>query len=297
VQFGALRTDEIEPGIGGGNSEVGVSAGEITGGQSVNAAIKIKKRAGGAPAVPRLRLACAIVTFFAMVVSTFAADTAAFDTANKLYEQGKFAEAAAAYKQMIQSGTVSSAVYFNLGNAYFKAGQLGQAIAAIREAENLTPRDPDVRANLQFIRAKVQAPTGAPATWQQWLTTLTLNEWAILTAAIVWLWLGLWIVIQFRPKLAQSVRPLLWCGGAAILLCGGCMYAAWTSESTKTAIVVAKDVILHNGPLDEAPTAATVHDGAELNVLDTKNDWLQVRVDNQRVGWLKREQVIVASGA
>jgi tetratricopeptide (TPR) repeat protein len=255
------------------------------------------QRVGETPGLPGLRIACAVVTFFALMLSSFAADTsAAFDSANKLYEQGKFVEAAAAYKQMIQAGTVSSAVYFNLGNAYFKAGQLGQAIAAIREAENLTPRDADVRANLQFIRGKVQAPTGAPTSWQQWLTTLTLNEWAILTTTIVWVWLALWILIQFRPKLVQSLRMVLWCGGVAILVCGGCTYAAWSGESTKTAIVVVKDVILHNGPLDEAPTAATVHDGAELTVLDTKNDWLQVRVDNQRVGWLKREQVIVASG-
>lgn len=219
-----------------------------------------------------------------------------FDSANRLYEQGKFTESAAAYEKMIQSGTVSSAVYFNLGNAYFKSGQLGRAIAAIREAENLTPRDPDVRANLQFVRARVQAPTGSPASWQQWLTTLTLNEWAILAAVVLWIWVALWVLIQFRPQLKQTLSVALWCGGVAVFVCGGCTYAAWSSESTKTVIIIAKDASLHNGPLEEAPTTVTVHDGAELTVLDTKNDWLQVRVDNQRVGWVKREQVTLASG-
>ncbi len=244
-----------------------------------------------------LKTAWVLVVLFAVTLSGVAADvSAAFDSANKLYEQGKFTEASAAYEKMIQSGSVSPAVYFNLGNACFKSGQLGRAIAALREAENLTPRDPDVRANLQFIRARVQAPTGAPASWKQWLTTLTLNEWAVLSAIIVWIWLGLWILIQFRPQLKQSLRALLLCGGAAIFVCGGCTYAAWSSESTQTAIVVAKDAILHNGPLEEAPPAATVHDGAELTVLDTKNDWLQVRVDNQHAGWIKREQVAIAAG-
>lgn len=240
----------------------------------------------------------AILLFiFALTFSSFAADVSAeFDSANKLYGQGKFTEATAAYEKMIQSGTVSSAVYFNLGNAYFKSGQLGRAIAAIRQAENLTPRDPDVRANLQFIRARVQAPTGSPASWQQWLTTLTVNEWAILTAVIVWIWLTVWVLIQFRPQLIQTFRMALWCGGAGILILGGCTYAAWSSKSTKTAIVIAKDASLHNGPLEEAPTTTTVHDGAELTVIDTKNNWLQVRVDGQRVGWVKREQVTVASG-
>jgi len=242
-----------------------------------------------------------VVLFFLQPFASHAGDvfheiSANFDAANKLYELGKFTDAAAAYENMIHAGAASSAVYFNLGNAYFKSGQLGKAIAATREAENLTPRDPDVRANLQFIRARVQAPTGSPASWQQWLKTLTLNEWAVLTAVIVWVWLGLWILIQFRPQLKQALRAALWCGGVAVFVFSGCTYAAWSSESTKTAIIITKDAVLHNGPLDEAPTTATVHDGAELPVLDTKNDWLQVRVDNQRVGWVKREQVTLTSG-
>ena len=263
----------------------------------MNGRSKLKQPAGGTPALPGWRAVLALAFLFVLALSSSAADaSSSFDAANKLYEQGKFPEAEAAYKQMIQSGTVSPAIYFNLGNACFKSGQLGWAIAALRHAEDLSPRDPDVRANLQFIRSRVQAPTGVSASWRQWLTTLSVNEWAILCAVIVWIWLGLWMAIQFRPQLKQSVRALLWCGGVAIFICGGCTYAAWSTESTKTAIVVVKDAVLHNGPLDEAPAGVTVHDGAELTVLDTKNDWLQVRVDNQRAGWIKHEQVAVASG-
>src|SRR5689334_21968587 len=60
---------------------------------------------------------------------------AAFDSANKLYEQGKFTEAASAYEKMVQTGQASAAVYYNLGNAFFKAGQIGRAIAAYNAAE------------------------------------------------------------------------------------------------------------------------------------------------------------------
>jgi tetratricopeptide (TPR) repeat protein len=260
----------------------------------MNRGSKIKRFVGGMLVVPGMVLAL----FFVLTLPGFGADiSATFDSANKLYEQGKFTDAVAAYNKLVQAGTVSPAIYFNLGNAYFKSGQVGRAIAAFREAENLAPRDPDVRANLQFIRARVQAPSASPTvSWQQWLTTLTVNEWAILSVIILWVWLGLWVLIQFRPQLKQSLRVVLWCGGAAIFICGGCTYAAWSSESRKTAIVVAKDAMLHNGPLEEAPATITVHDGAELPVIDTKNDWLQVRVDNQHVGWLKREQVALGSG-
>jgi tetratricopeptide (TPR) repeat protein len=259
--------------------------------------MQISKLASGTLAVPGWRAALISVLLLVLTFTVSAADiSASFDSANKLYGQGKFSEAAAAYETMIHSGAVSPAVYFNLGNAYFKSGQLGRAIAALRQAESLTPRDPDVRADLQFIRARVQGPTISPAGWQRWFATLTVNEWAMLTAAALWVWLALAIVTQFRPALKQSLRALLWCGGIATFVCGGCLSTAWSSDSTKTAIVTAKDAVVHNGPLDEAPGGATVHDGAELPVLDTKNDWLQVQVDNQRIGWLKREQIVLASG-
>ena len=78
--------------------------------------------------------------------------SALFDAGNKLYEQGKYGEAAAAYLRLLERGDRSAAVYFNLGNACFKSGQIGRAILAYREAARVTPRDPDLRANLQFAR-------------------------------------------------------------------------------------------------------------------------------------------------
>jgi hypothetical protein len=46
--------------------------------------------------------------------SALAADTSTeFNAANKLYAEGKFAEAATTYGKILQSGAVSPALYFN----------------------------------------------------------------------------------------------------------------------------------------------------------------------------------------
>ena len=63
-----------------------------------------------------------------------------FIQANRLYEEGKFAQSAAGYEKIIQAGSVSSALYFNLGNAWLKAGQFGKAILSYRQAEAIAPR-------------------------------------------------------------------------------------------------------------------------------------------------------------
>lgn len=226
-----------------------------------------------------------------------AADVASeFDAANTLYGQGKFAEAAAAYEKIVQSGSVSPALYFNLGNAFFKSGQLGLAVAAYRAAEKVAPRDPEVRANLQFVRNRVQGPTLAPTPIQRWLGGLSVNEWATLAAVVLWVWLGLLVLIQFRPALKQALRTFLWLGGVATIVAGGLLGTAWSTHSARTAVVITGDAVVRNGPLDEAPSEVTVHDGAELAVLDAKNGWFQVQVDSRRVGWVKSAQVVLTSG-
>ena len=220
---------------------------------------------------------------------------AAFDSANKLYEEGKFAEAASAYQALAQSGQWSAALYFNLGNAYFKSGQIGRAIAAYGQAEQITPRDPDLRANLQFARNQTPSPTLLPTRWQRWLGRLTLNEWTILAAGAVWLWLSLLAALQWRPGLRSALR--MYVLSVAVLACLLCACAAASLRQTRfthTAIVITRDTAVRYGPLAESPTAFTVHDGAELRVLDQKDEWLQVSAGPNRVGWLRRDQTLVS---
>jgi tetratricopeptide (TPR) repeat protein len=251
------------------------------------------------PSIARLRrLVFSLAALFIVCTSPTspAADVASeFDSANQLYEQGKFAEAAVAYENLLRSGPVSPAIYFNLGNALFKDGQAGRALASYRKAEQLAPRDPDIRANLQFVRDQIQGPKLAPARWQRWLRTLTPNEWAALTSVSLWLCLISLATIQLRPTLKPTLRSVAWLGGVATVLLGGCLAVFLTLESGRTAIVTVHDAVVRKGPFEGSPTAFTVHDGAELSVLDEKNDWLQVTTDKARIGWLKREQVLLPS--
>lgn len=221
---------------------------------------------------------------------------AAFDQANKLFDQGKYAEAAAAFQELLKSSNVATAIYFNLGNAWFKAGQIGRAVAAYHQAEHLAPRDPDLRANLQFARNQVQGPTLAPTRWHVFLGRLTLNEWTLLAAAAAWSWLAVLALTQLRPAWKPGLRNASIGLGAATVILGAGLAAAWQARSLPVAVVISKDAAVRQGPLDESPTVFTLHDGAEARILDRKDDWLQVTTDPKRIGWLKRDQVLQETG-
>ena len=206
-------------------------------------------------------------------------------------------QVASAYETLTQSGQASAALYFNLGNAFFKSGQIGRAIAAYREAEEITPRDPDLRANLQFARNQTPSPTLTPGRWQRWLGRLTLNEWTVLAAGALWLWLLLLALLQWRPALKPGLRGYLYGLAVIGLALSACvLFSLRQTRFTRTAIVVAGEAIVRYGPLPESPAAFTVHDGAELQVLDQKDEWLRVSAGPRRVGWLHRDQTLLLSG-
>jgi tetratricopeptide (TPR) repeat protein len=222
---------------------------------------------------------------------------AAFDNANKLYEQGKFDDAAKAYEKMVQTGHVSEPLYFNWGNALFKAGHIGQAIAAYQQAERIAPRDPDVRANLQFARNQVQGPTYLPERFWRWLGKLSLKEWTWVAAASLWAWLLMLTLVQWRPILKSVLKPYtLWLGVLALSLCACFSAAFYYSRLFPLAIVVAQEAVARQAPLEESQTAFTLHDGAEIEVLDQKDQWFQVQADAKRIGWVRRD-ALVRSGS
>jgi tetratricopeptide (TPR) repeat protein len=223
--------------------------------------------------------------------------TAEFDAANRLYAEGKFMEAAGAYQKILEAGQASSAIYFNLGNAFFKSGQIGRAIAAYRQAQRISPRDPDVRANLQFARNQVQGPTMRTGRLERWLGTLSLNEWTWLSAVAVWLAFVLLVLRQLRPSLARPLKTWTFAvSGVALLLVIGFALAFAGSSSDKTAIVIVSEAAVRNSPFEESPNSFTARDGAELRVLDAKDDWLQVTDGTQRSGWVKGGAVLVTTG-
>lgn len=217
--------------------------------------------------------------------------TAQFDQANKLYEQGKFAEAAAAYQKLMESGPASAALHFNLANARLKSGETGQAILHYKLAQRLAPRDPDIETNLQFARSKTAQP--AATSWLRWARWLSLNELAVTTAAALWLWFSLLAGGQFWAERREALRPFTrWTGTLAIAL-GLWLGWLWLDQIARhPAVVVAKEAVIRLGPFEESQSAFILHDGAEVAVRNRKSDWLQIRTSSGRLGWVRADQIV-----
>src|SRR6516162_4384455 len=81
-----------------------------------------------------------------------------FERGNAAFESGKFEEAIKAYDQSIEAGVAGANVYFNLGNAWLRAGEKGRAILNYQRALALRPGHPEAAANLAFVQRMLNVP-------------------------------------------------------------------------------------------------------------------------------------------
>lgn len=217
-----------------------------------------------------------------------------FESANRLYEEGHFKAAAAAYEKLIGSGRVSSALYFNAGNAWYKAGDLGQAIFNYRLAERLAPRDPDVQVNLRMARELVNGgPLPAVAGWRRWVPRLSVNEWACSLAVLVWACCSLLAWGELRLTQRASLRRWAVLLGVVTVLPAAGLWAAWNNAYGRQIVIVkGASAVVRHGPLDVSPELETVSGGTELEATDHKDGWLEVAGLKRGTGWIREQDVL-----
>lgn len=213
-----------------------------------------------------------------------------FDQARKAYEQGDLPGAVAGFERALQGAPGGVGVLYNLGNARYRQGEMGRALAAWRQAQWITPRDPALRHNLDLIRRRLGQPESP--FWRRWLAWFTLDEWAVSAVVLVWAW-SLWrMVVRLRPRSADSlsgIRRLLGFVAAAVLVA---WVSAWVCAiSGPNAAIAGREVAARYGPLEESDIAVNFADGTEVRVEQSRNGWVRVVDAEGRGGWVQGLQV------
>lgn len=179
-----------------------------------------------------------------------------------------------------------------------QAGRTGRAILHYRRAVLQAPRDPDIRANLQFARDRsglTQPPLANLL--EEVVSRLRADEWAALFALSVWTSLIILIALKIKPGWTSALRPYGVASVLSALLAGGALAAWWHAHRSTERYVVelsaTGQTVLHAkfGPLEESQTAFSMKDGTEVLRSGVKGDWVQVTDNGQRTGWVPRSSL------
>ena len=219
---------------------------------------------------------------------------------NQLYESKLYLEASQTYQQLIDIGLKDHTLYYNLGNAYFKQNDLGQAILNYERAMQLAPRDTDIRANLDLARSqlldKYDITSASPlyqvvALGSEWLT---LNEMTLVVLAL-WILLILLVLIYRRTNssglreslpLVLTLFAILWIGSIVVL--GNRIYL---EHARPQAVVLAPEVEVRSGP-GEYTVQFDLHSGAKVSIMEQRGEWVSLALPGEQLqGWVEASNV------
>jgi tetratricopeptide (TPR) repeat protein len=222
-----------------------------------------------------------------------------FQRGNQLYQEGDFAGAVEAYEAVGFAGFESAALHYNLGNAYFKVGDLGRSILEWERALASGTGDPDVSANLELARTlTADAVEPLPrfwvfSAWSWWVQWLPRGMLLALVGA-AWLLVGASVVTRVLSRNADLrwLGGWLAIGGAAVVLvfAPNLLVRELRIGQPDRAVVLATAVQVRAAPAaDDDLTLFEIHEGTRVRVEQRTGEWAEVVLDDGKVGWVPAE--------
>lgn len=234
-----------------------------------------------------------------LVLATTSLGAAGADSlarANRQFSAGDYAGAAAAYEQILAAGGPRAAVFYNLGNSYQRLGRYGPAILAYERARLLTPRDPDLLANLALARKAVAAfeETGRHPRVDEVLNYLSRNEWSWLVAGSALFLGGLALLCGGvglpRPWLRHCARVSAALAGLALVAGGTALYLR--RAETSRGIVLSAGATVRLSPFEQAESLGTPGPGRGVRLGGKNADYYYIEVPGVNLrGWLAAKDV------
>lgn len=223
-----------------------------------------------------------------------------FELANKLYDEKKYDEAIEQYELLIEEGNVAADVYYNLGNAYFKNEEIAPAILNYERALKANPSNEDAAFNLQIANSKtIDKVETLPSlfienAWQTFITSKSVDGWAMLSVYSIFVALLFFIGYLFMRQLV--IKKIGFYGGVLILIVS--LFTWFMAhqhnlllKSKSDAIVLANISAVMSEPNEKSNKLFTMHEGLKVNLLDEKNGWSKIKIQNGNIGWVKSEEI------
>ncbi len=220
--------------------------------------------------------------------------------ADSAYRVANYNEAISMYEQVLAEGYTSADLYYNLGNAYYRDGQMGRAILNYNRALRLRPSMTDAKENLALAESKtadritqlpqlfivrwVKALTDhvSPTTWRTVLVVLT----ALLAAAVVLLALGRSLGMRKGAFIGIVAAGVLWV--IALALCIG---SSRHYNAHSQAVVMDAAVTVKGSPEWQSVDKLILHEGTTVTILEELSSWYKIRIADGTTGWCEQQSV------
>jgi len=222
------------------------------------------------------------------------------DSANQAYINGDYARAINQYEMILEQGYESAALYYNLGNAYYKQNIIDQAILNYERALLLKPHDEDIKYNLEMAnRLTVDRIEKLPEffldVWiRNCMNWFSSNHWAIISISAFVLAL-IFISIYLYTRKYGVKKFSFWLGLIFILITILALIFAYQQKKKiivkDTAIVMSPSVTVKSSPDVSGTDLFVIHEGTKVWLQDKVGDWKEIKLSDGSKGWLRAEDI------
>ena len=223
-----------------------------------------------------------------------------FKNANDLYKNDKLEASIKLYEQIEAQGLVSSELFYNLANAYYKLNKVGPSIYYYEKALKLNPLNEDAANNLIFAkRLALDNIEELPKTVfekinESILQKLSYNQWAIVV--VVFSFLGSLLFLCFYFAISPSKKRLYFISSTLsfilLLVAFTITYQQYSFfQNNKEAIVFVEKTEVRNAPTLNSEEVFTLHEGTKVVVLDIIDDWKKIKIADGKLGWIVASEI------
>lgn len=222
--------------------------------------------------------------------------TQCWDQANTAYINNEFRTAITLYEALLTECGHSDKLYYNLGNAYFKEGQIGQAILNYRRALRLSPGNEDIRYNLQVAEKMTKdhidaVPEFFVSGWIRDVRQLfSGTTWAIISLVALTLLLGSILFYLLSRRLTW--RKIGFYGIATMLLL--LITTLWFSNIERheaidrtSAVVMHEAVAVKSSPDASSTDLFILHEGTAVEITNRMEGWCEITIADGKKGWME----------
>ena len=221
-------------------------------------------------------------------------------TAEQNFRDGQYPMAVANYLSVVEKGEHSSEIYYNLGCAYFQQNQIGKAVLNFARAEALNPEDADVQYNMELALAKTKDKIEPSDKFiiARWFESLARTQnstgWAI--TALVMLIIAATAVVLWLITEKLSLRKIgFFTGLVAIIIFLIALISGNSAinreNSNAQAVIINNAVSVKSSPATGGKDIFILHEGTQLEVLQTLDDWSEIRLQDGNRGWLQTSAI------
>jgi tetratricopeptide (TPR) repeat protein len=220
--------------------------------------------------------------------------------ANRLYSESNFREAALVYQRIINAGYHAAGVYYNLGNAYYRSGNIPSAILNYERAALLSPGDEDIMFNLELARTRVRDRIETLPQfflnrwWQRARNLVSTGTWAILSVSFFIMMLAVVSVFLFSSSMLVK-KASFWLA-VSFLTISLLSFSLGMDQRNylrnhAAAIVFAPVVPVKSSPDAYSADLFLIHEGTKVRVEESIGDWRLVRLNDGNKGWIRVEDI------